>query len=204
MIDKYKLVMMKVVRIYQLFLFFLYISIFRHTPEDYRPYAFIFPFIRKALVERFVKKCGKNVRVKSGADISPLICIGEDSELGTRCLIQSNVTIGNNVIMGPDVKIYSKNHRYDSLDIPIQKQGEVSYKTIIGNDVWIGANVIILPNKKIGNHTLISAGTVVTKNVPDFAVVGGNPGKIIKYRNSDNIAGEELPYRESVREKIIL
>jgi maltose O-acetyltransferase len=200
--DKYKYFIMKIVRAYQLFLFFLYISIFRHTPEDYRPYAFIFPFIRKFLVEHFAKKCGKNVRVKSGADISPLICIGEDSELGTRCLIQSNVTIGNNVIMGPDVKIYSKNHRYDSLDIPIQKQGEVSYETIIGNDVWIGANVIVLPGKKIGNHVLLSAGAVITKDVPDYAVVGGNPGKIIKYRNSINIGEQELLFREMVRENL--
>lgn len=199
---KCKPVIMKIVRLYQLFLFFIYITIFRHTPEDYRPYAFVFPFIRKFLVERFLKKCGKNVRVKSGADISPLIGIGDDSELGTRCLIQSNVTIGNNVIMGPDVKIYSKNHKYDSLDIPIQEQGEVSYETIIGNDVWIGANVIILPNNKIGNHTLLSAGAVITKDVPDYAVVGGNPGKIIKYRNSKINGGQEIVFKVMVRENL--
>ena len=171
------------VRLYRLCVYFIYIAIFRHTPEHYRPYSLFFPHIRNFLVSQFVTKCGKKIRVKSVADISPNIIIGDESELGTRCIIQSNVVIGNNVIMGPDVKIYSKNHRHDSLDVPIQSQGDVSFETIIGNDVWIGANVIILPGKNIGNHSILAAGAIITKDVPDYAVVGGNPAKIIKYRN---------------------
>lgn len=165
-------------------LYLLYISIFRYTPEDYRPYAFFFPHIRNFLVSNFIISAGKNIRVKSKADISPNIIIGHDSELGTRCMIHSNVKIGNHVIMGPDVKIYSRNHIHSSIEVPIQKQGKEYLKTQIGNDVWIAANVIITAGVKVGNHCIIAAGSVVTKDVPNFAIVGGVPAKIIKYRNA--------------------
>ncbi len=55
---------------------------------------------------------------------------------------------------------------------------------IIGDDVWIGTRVIILPGKKIGTGAILGAGAVITKDVPDYAIVGGNPAKIIKYRNT--------------------
>jgi len=84
--------------------------------------------------------------------------------------------------MGPDVKIYSRNHQYDRLDIPIQQQGKNYYKTTIANDVWIGANVIITAGCTIGNHVIIAAGAVVTKDVPDYAIVGGVPAKTIGTR----------------------
>jgi maltose O-acetyltransferase len=53
---------------------------------------------------------------------------------------------------------------------------------VIGDDVWIGGQVIILPGVKVGSHSIIGAGSVVTKDVPQYAVVGGNPAKVIKFR----------------------
>ncbi len=163
-------------------LYFIYLVFFKNTPEDYRPYALFFPKIRSILVKNYLKKCGKKPRVKSGAEISPNATLGNYSELGTRCMIQANVHIGDNVIMGPDIKIYSRNHKYDNLDIPIQEQGKNYYNTFIGNDVWIGANVIVTAGVKIGNHVIVGAGSVVTKDITDYAIVGGVPSKIIKYR----------------------
>lgn len=168
-------------------LFYLtYISVFRFTAEDYRPYALFFPRLRSWLVKNAIDNCGKGLRVKKNADVSPHITVGNYSELGTRCMIHSNVTIGDNVIMGPDVKIYSRNHKHSRLDIPIQKQGKEYLFTTVGNDVWIGANSIITAGVKVGNHVIVAAGSVVTKDVPDFAVVGGVPAKIIKYRNEES------------------
>ncbi|WP_274476444.1 acyltransferase [Mangrovimonas aestuarii] len=164
--------------------YLVYILFFKNTPEDYRPYAFFFPGIRSLLVKHYLIQCGKSPRVKKGAEISPNATLGDDSELGTRCMIQANVHIGDNVIMGPDVKIYSRNHKFDRLDIPIQKQGKTYYETFIGNDVWLGANVIVTAGCKIGNHVIVAAGAVVTKDVPNYAIVGGVPAKILKYRNS--------------------
>jgi maltose O-acetyltransferase len=137
-------------------------------------------------VKSFVNKCGKEIRVKRNADVSMFIEIGDYSELGTNSIIQSNTSIGNNVIMGPDVKIFTRNHKYDSVDIPIQFQGHTEEKVTIGNDVWLGANVIITPGVNIGNHVIVAAGSVVTKDIPDFAIVGGVPAKVIKYRQFQN------------------
>jgi acetyltransferase-like isoleucine patch superfamily enzyme len=94
-----------------------------------------------------------------------------------------NVVIGNNVIMGPDVKIYARNHKFDSLEMPIQFQGKEYLKTTIGNDVWIAANVVVTAGVNVGNHVIIAAGSVVTKDIPDYAIVGGVPAKVIKFRN---------------------
>ena len=163
--------------------FLIYLWFFKNTPEDYRPYALFFPRVRRFLVTNYLKSCGSKLRVKKGAEISPNASVGNESELGTRCLIQANVTIGDHVIMGPDIKIYSRNHKAERLDIPIQKQGKHYLHTTIGNDVWIGANVIITAGVKVGNHCIIGAGSVVTKDVEDFSIVGGVPAKLIRKRN---------------------
>lgn len=167
-------------------LYFLYLILVRYTPEIYRPYALFFPWLRRIFVKGFVSKCGAKIRVKQNADISMFIEIGNYSELGTNCVIQSNTNIGDYVIMGPDVKIYTKNHGYEDLNTPIALQKNVEKKVIIGDDVWIGANVIITPGVTINNHSIIAAGSVVSKNVPKYAVVGGVPAKIIKYRTNEN------------------
>jgi maltose O-acetyltransferase len=160
----------------------IYLIFFKNTPEDYRPYALFFPYIRKVLVSHYVNKSGRKLRVKTGAEIAMKTTVGDNSELGTRCLIQSNVSIGSNVIMGPDIKIYSRNHKFERLDIPIQKQGKNYFETTIGDDVWLGANVIVTAGCKIGNHVIVAAGAVVTKDVLDYAIVGGVPAKVLKYR----------------------
>ena len=163
-------------------LYVLYLIFLRNTPEDYRPYSLFFPFLRNLFVKSYLKKCGKNIRVKNRAEISPRSKVGNNSELGTRCMVQANVEIGDNVIMGPDVKIYSRNHKTDRIDTPIQEQGKEILETKIGNDVWIGANVIILPGVVIGNHSILAAGSVVTKNIEEYSLVGGSPAKLIKKR----------------------
>lgn len=162
--------------------YFLYIAVFRFTPEDYRPYSLGFPVLRRFLVKQFALACGVKVRVKHNADVSPGLVIGDYSELGTRCMIHSNVALGNHVIMGPDVKIYSRNHLFGSLDTPIALQGKEYKKTCIGDDVWIGANALILGGVTVGSHSVVAAGSVVTRDVPEWAVVGGNPAKLIKDR----------------------
>jgi maltose O-acetyltransferase len=163
--------------------YLMYIAVFRFTPEDYRPYAIFFPWCRRKLVEGFLPTCGKRVRVKHNADISPSVEVGDYSELGQHSLIHAGVKIGSYVIMGPSVKIYTRNHIFDSLDEPIARQGKSSRATVIGDDVWIGANVVILPGVTVGDHAIIAAGAVVTKSVPSLAIVGGNPAKVIKYRS---------------------
>lgn len=163
-------------------LYLLYIALFRFTPEDYRPYALFFPRLRRSLVAGFGKSVGKKVRVKHNADISPHVVIGDYSELGQHCLIHSHVTIGDKVIMGPNVKIYSRNHKFGDIAVPIADQGKTQLETRVGDDVWIGANVIILPGVCVGDHSVIAAGAIVTKDLEPYSIVGGNPARLIKKR----------------------
>jgi maltose O-acetyltransferase len=168
--------------------YFFYIAVLRYTAEDYRPYALGMPTVRRFLVQQFASSCGRRIRVKHNADVSPNVRIGDNSELGTNCRIHSDVTIGSYVIMGPDVKIYSRNHRFSDLNRPIALQGKETKPTSIGDDVWIGANVIVIAGVRVGAHSVLAAGAVVTRDVPEFAVVGGNPAEVIRDRRENGAA----------------
>ena len=85
--------------------------------------------------------------------------------------------------MGPNVTVLTRNHAFSRTDIPMNQQGMSEVRPVtISDDVWIGANVIILPGVCVGRGAIIGAGAVVTKNVPEYAIVAGNPAKIVKYR----------------------
>ena len=110
--------------------------------------------------------------------------IGDDSTLGINCMVPYDLKVGKDVMIGPDVIIVGENHRYDRLDIPMHMQGYTTYPPVrIDDDVWIGARVIILPGVNIGRGAVIGAGSVVTQDVPCFAVCAGNPARVLKYRN---------------------
>lgn len=111
------------------------------------------------------------------------ISIGNGSGIGVDSCIPASVIIGENVMMGQECLMFTSNHCIDRLDIPMGAQGSTEVKPIvIGNDVWIGARAIILPGVHIGNGCVIGAGAVVTKDVPDFEIWGGNPAHLLKSR----------------------
>ena len=86
-------------------------------------------------------------------------------------------------MMGPEVVILSSSHNHEDVTIPMRQQGAPGrIPGIIGNDVWIGTRAIILRGVRVGNHSIIAAGAVVTKNVEDWSIVGGNPAKVIGAR----------------------
>ena len=97
------------------------------------------------------------------------------------------VTIDDYLMMGEDVLFLGGGHNMDRTDIPMGHQGGKAPTPLhIAGDVWIGARAIILPGcKRIGHGSVIGAGSVVTKDVPDWAIVGGNPAKIIRYRYTE-------------------
>ena len=143
--------------------------------------------IRYWLASRFIEKCGVHVNFEHGARVNPELSIGDYSGVGVNCLVSGRAYIGSHVMMGPDCIMYSYSHAHDRLDITMDQQGfEKPTPIHIGDDVWIGARVIILPGVNIGSHCIIGAGAVVTKDVPDYAVVGGVPAKVIRYRTEGN------------------
>ncbi len=116
--------------------------------------------------------------------------LGEGLEIGDNVGIAANafiavrgkVKIGSNTIFGPGVSIHAENHNYEDLEVPIRLQGATRKGIEIGEDCWIGSKVIILDGVHIGNKAIIAAGAVVTKDVPNYAIVGGVPAKLIKMR----------------------
>lgn len=140
--------------------------------------------IRGYCVRGMLSKVGEDVNVERMADIaSNKLKIGNHSGIGVRAYLQGDITIGDYVMMAPDVSIFTTNHNTERTDIPMCQQGNAAEKpVVIGNDVWIGTRATIMGGVTVGDHSIIAAGAVVTKNVPEYAIVGGVPAKVIKYR----------------------
>jgi acetyltransferase-like isoleucine patch superfamily enzyme len=150
---------------------------------------------------------GKNIRIYDNSKIFGNIKIGDNTSLsenvevrtnfskiviGCNCTINRNsivigkVTIGDFVLIAPNSVIVGSNHNFQRLDLPIKKQGISSKGIIIEDDVWIGANVTILDGVIIGKGSIVAAGSVVTKYIEPYSIVGGIPAKVIKKRNNES------------------
>lgn len=139
--------------------------------------------IRYLCAKHLCNSIGNNVNIERGAKLHCGISIGDNSGLGVNSDINGKVYIGRNVLMGPDVIIYTINHKYKEKNMLIISQGYTSEQPVyIDDDVWVCRGVIILPGVHIHKGAVIAAGAVVTKDIPAYAIVGGNPAKIIKYR----------------------
>ncbi len=116
--------------------------------------------------------------------------LGENFEIGENVGIAANafiavrgkLKIGNDTILGPGVSIHTENHNFNEVDKPIRLQGATRKGVQIGDDCWIGSKAVILDGIKIGSHVIVAAGAVVNKDVPDYAIVGGVPAKVIRMR----------------------
>lgn len=142
--------------------------------------------LREKLTKCIFKSSGSTFNINRGAYFGTGInlSIGCNSSIGRDCQLANDVTIGDDVMMAPEVIIFSVSHETSDTSMPMRLQGNKSPNPVnIDNDVWIGQRAIILPGITIGKGAIIASGAVVTKDVPDFAVVGGNPAKVIKTRS---------------------
>lgn len=162
----------------------LLFCLFRHFPSSQsRMFGKPSKQLRAFAAKGFIKHCGDNVNIEHGAVISSRLSIGDNSGVGVNCVCNGECVIGNDVMMGPECVIISRNHEYSDVNVPMRMQGYSEEKAcFIGDDVWIGRRVMIMPGVKIGSHSIIGAGAVVTKDVPELAVVAGNPAVVKKYR----------------------
>jgi len=108
------------------------------------------------------------------------VIIGDHTRVGLHNTIIGPVTIGNHVNLAQGITVTALNHNFSDPEKKIDEQGISTTPVTIGDDVWIGANAVVLPGVKIGNHSVVAAGAVVTKDVPPHSLVAGVPAKIIK------------------------
>jgi acetyltransferase-like isoleucine patch superfamily enzyme len=112
------------------------------------------------------------------------ISIGNNTGINAGAYLggQGGIEIGDNVIIGPGVQVFSENHNFSDINVNIKDQGVSRDGVVIENDCWIGAGAIILAGVTIGSGCVIAAGSVVTRSVASDSVVAGVPGKILKSR----------------------
>jgi len=112
----------------------------------------------------------------------PKIIIGNNFYANAGCHFMGEITIGDDVMIGPKTIIWGRDHGMGS-GTPMNKQPHSKKPIIIGHDVWIGAGVIILKGVEIGDGCVIGAGSIVTKSIPPYSIVVGNPARVIKKRD---------------------
>ncbi|KAI8802178.1 maltose o-acetyltransferase [Cladochytrium replicatum] len=124
--------------------------------------------VEKVFIEPPFRCDGRNLR------------FGKNVYMNFGCVILdcAKVTFGDNVLLAPNVQIYAATHPLDHIE---RRGRELAYEITIGDDVWIGGGAIILPGVTIGSRSVVGAGSVVTKSVPEDVVVAGNPARVIRH-----------------------
>ncbi|MCA1021069.1 acyltransferase [Halobacillus litoralis] len=148
-------------------------------PTSYYPGGKIAKKFRYYCTSKIIKSIGDNVNIERGAVIMKSLVIGDNSGVGVKSVIGDEVKIGKDVMMGPECLIYTNNHKFDTSNMKFTGKTD-TLPVKVEDNVWIGARVIILPGVTIGKGSIIGAGAVVTKNVPDYSIAAGNPAKVVK------------------------
>ncbi len=140
------------------------------------------------IIAKSVKKVGIGLKVNA-----PLKGFGQNVEIGdfsnfNGCEImgKGKVTFGSYFHSGRQLTIFTSNHNYHRAEAIPYDSVRVIKNVIIKDFVWVGHGVIILPGVTIGEGAIVAAGAIVSKDVPDYAIVGGSPAKILKYRDVDS------------------
>jgi len=119
-----------------------------------------------------------------GQDLGPdpVVRIGDRCVIGrgSHIVAHNSIDIGDDVFTGPYVYITDQNHSYTDLEVPVGRQWPVNSRVRIGAGTWLGTGAVVLPGADIGRNVVIAAGAVVRGQVPDHAVVGGVPAKVIR------------------------
>jgi acetyltransferase-like isoleucine patch superfamily enzyme len=174
--------------------------------------AFGYRIIKRIIIRYYygLDKVHNTFNIGGKSKISKDLLAAEFSYINKGCLIYPGVSLGRYTMLAQNVQIIGADHNYDLPGKPITFSGRPKLaKTEIGRDVWIGANSIVFVGVKIGDGTIIAAGSVVTKDIPAYSIAGGVPAKIIKKR-FENPADEALhnsmldgPLLKNIRNKPI-
>ena len=173
-------------KICKAFFLCLYYGVFRYLPLSYsKPLGGVSSRLRLWACKHIFESCGKNVTIERMTYFGKgdKIRIGDNSGLGENCKIPNGSHIGKDVMMGPQCYFIQPNHRFERKDIPMRMQGYCRPLPVtIEDDCWIGHGVIATAGRKISKGSIIAAACVLTKDFPEYSIVGGNPGQLIKTR----------------------
>lgn len=138
--------------------------------------------LREQIFNQLLGSKGENFWIEPPffCDYGYNIKAGDNVFLNFNCVILdvNTVTLGDRVLVGPNVQFYAATHPIDTdLRGSLQEYGAPIH---IGDDVWIGGGSIICPGVSIGSRSIIGAGSVVTKNIPEGVIAAGNPCKVIR------------------------
>ena len=136
---------------------------------------------------RIAASCGRDLRVNSPCRFTRFCRFGNNCNFnGMTVLGGGEVTFGDNFHSGENCRIITQNHNFDhGTAIPYDRT-KIKKKIVICDNVWLGDSVIIVGNVTIGEGAIVGAGAVVTKDVPPGAIVGGNPARLIRYRDMEH------------------
>ena len=135
--------------------------------------------IRIHFARQICAKVGKNCIIEKGASFNEGAVLEDYAAVGVNCFIDSAVVIMGPNMMGPEVKIYTHNHRYDNKCHCFV--GFTEHKSVVINPhSWIGTRVLIMPGVTIGEGAIIGAGSLVTKDIPAWTIATGRPAKVVK------------------------
>jgi acetyltransferase-like isoleucine patch superfamily enzyme len=171
----------------------------------------------RLIVNPFIHKKGKGtvIRFNSRLDVFPFknfaigsnsiiedfatinngvgdVIIGNNCGIGLSNVIIGPVTLGNYVMLAQNIVISGLNHGYEDVTLPPRIQKVITKQIIINDDVWIGANCVVTAGVTIGKHAVIGAGSVVTRDIPEFCVAVGNPAKVIKKYNFETESWQKV------------
>lgn len=139
--------------------------------------------------KRQLTSYGKDLRVNAPCIFGGKVILGDNCNFnGMQILGGGTVEIGNNFHSGIECMMITQNHNYEGSRIPYDSTYVLKH-VVIGDNVWFGNRVIVTGNVTIGEGAIIAAGSVVCKDVPPLAIVGGNPAKVIKYRDKEHYYG---------------
>lgn len=177
--------MKKIVKLLYMFLFHP-VLFWKYSVQKNSRYFFV-NGLNQTIKTRYLK-VGKCVRLGNFTRINfydkGILQIGDGCYIGQRnsFLVGADICVGNEVLMASDICITSENHSMNPQNqMSYGKQPLVIEPVSIGEGCWIGEKVVILPGVTVGKKSIIGAGSIVTKNIPDYCIAVGNPAKVIKY-----------------------
>ena len=163
----------------------VYYGFARYLPDSSFPGGTAFTVFRGFLCRGFIAGPGENIHVRAGVFLADgrHLYMGDRASIGPGCRIYG-ARLGYGVVIGPHCVFFKENRAADDVTKPVGDHGTTPVKLPVVEDwAWVGERVLVMQGRRIGRGAIVGAGAVVTRDVPPFAIVGGNPARVIGHRH---------------------